>query len=152
MNVRPIEKQCYKHQIFPKITDCIITKVEASPKLSRNKSLYELYALKALELDALVLKEIISTEEAKHQLSLYRIQLELQDRKYFNDALKHLSNHSKPRKNNTSAIEGIKVYNEDECIGAIVMGRCHGSIINKDSYHKTCYGEWLDGACTGPYF
>ena len=47
---------------------------------------------------------------------------------------------------------GQTVYDEDECIGAVVNGRCHGSILPKGGYRKKCYGEWLGGQCTGPMF
>lgn len=46
---------------------------------------------------------------------------------------------------------GQKVYRADECIGAVVNGRCHGSIIPK-GYAPTCYGTMLNGQCTGPMF
>lgn len=45
-----------------------------------------------------------------------------------------------------------KVYDASECIGAVVMGRCHGTILPKSAYHPTCYGAWLNGRCTGPMF
>lgn len=44
------------------------------------------------------------------------------------------------------------VYGADECIGPIVAGKCHGQIVDKGGYHKTCHGEWLNGQCTGPMF
>ena len=47
---------------------------------------------------------------------------------------------------------GQTVYDEDECIGPVIMGRCHGSILPKGGYRKKCYGEWLGGQCTGPMF
>ena len=45
-----------------------------------------------------------------------------------------------------------KVYSADECVGALVNGVCHGTIIPNAGYHKTCYGEMLFGRCTGPMF
>ena len=48
--------------------------------------------------------------------------------------------------------QGQTVYDEDECIGPVIMGRCHGSILPKGGYRKKCYGEWLGGQCTGPMF
>lgn len=45
-----------------------------------------------------------------------------------------------------------KVYSPDECVGAIVMGECHGAIIEHGGYHPTCHGEMLNGQCTGPMF
>ena len=47
---------------------------------------------------------------------------------------------------------GQKVYSADECVGAVVNGVCHGTIIPKPGYQKTCYGEMLFGRCTGPMF
>ncbi len=44
------------------------------------------------------------------------------------------------------------VYNDDECIGTIVMGICHGSILPKAEYHPTCYGQMLNGSCIGSMF
>lgn len=44
------------------------------------------------------------------------------------------------------------VYTSDECVGAIVNGVCHGSIIPKTGYHRTCHGQMLNGQCTGPMF
>jgi hypothetical protein len=48
--------------------------------------------------------------------------------------------------------EGIPVYRADECAGPIVNGKCHGSIIPKSAVHEKCYGEMLNGVCTGPQF
>jgi hypothetical protein len=45
-----------------------------------------------------------------------------------------------------------KVYSAEECIGPVIMGVCHGTILPRQAYHPTCYGAWLDGACTGPMF
>jgi hypothetical protein len=52
----------------------------------------------------------------------------------------------------TRRTEYSTVYSPDECIGAIVNGVCHGSILPKSAYHRTCYGEMLNGQCTGPMF
>jgi hypothetical protein len=48
--------------------------------------------------------------------------------------------------------QGQKVYSPSECIGAIVNGVCHGSILPQSAYHPTCHGEMLNGMCTGPMF
>jgi hypothetical protein len=45
-----------------------------------------------------------------------------------------------------------KVYDADECIGPIINGRCHGTILPNKAYHPTCHGEWINGQCTGPMF
>jgi hypothetical protein len=48
---------------------------------------------------------------------------------------------------------GQTVYSQHECIGAVVMGQCHGSILPDYSRpHPTCYGQMLNGVCTGPMF
>jgi hypothetical protein len=48
---------------------------------------------------------------------------------------------------------GQTVYSPSECIGAVVMGVCHGSILPDYSRpHSTCYGQMLNGVCTGPMF
>jgi len=44
------------------------------------------------------------------------------------------------------------VYSPDQCIGAVVMGRCHGSIMPDGDHHPTCHGQMLNGQCTGPMF
>jgi len=48
--------------------------------------------------------------------------------------------------------EGGKVYDPSECIGPVIMGRCHGQILPNKAYHPTCHGTWLNGHCTGPMF
>jgi hypothetical protein len=48
---------------------------------------------------------------------------------------------------------GQQVYSPNECTGAVVMGQCHGSILPDYSRpHPTCYGQMLNGICTGPMF
>jgi hypothetical protein len=47
---------------------------------------------------------------------------------------------------------GQKVFNASECIGPIIMGVCQGSILPNQAYHPTCYGQMLNGNCTGPMF
>ena len=77
---------------------------------------------------------------------------------YYN-AAQSLSNDDadyKKSKNNaivTSPYNNEKqVYSPSECIGAIVNGECHGSILPNTAYHQTCHGEMLNGQCTGPLF
>jgi hypothetical protein len=48
--------------------------------------------------------------------------------------------------------QGGKVYESSDCIGPVIMGRCHGQILPNKAYHPTCYGDWLNGQCTGPMF
>lgn len=47
---------------------------------------------------------------------------------------------------------GTPVYSADECIGAIVNGECHGTILPKTSVHPVCHGQMINGQCTGPMF
>jgi hypothetical protein len=47
---------------------------------------------------------------------------------------------------------GQQVYGPKECIGPIVMGVCHGAILPQSANHPTCYGQMLNGVCTGPMF
>jgi len=48
--------------------------------------------------------------------------------------------------------EGQKVYRASECIGAVVNGVCHGSVIDTDPARPTCHGAWVAGRCTGPQY
>ncbi|WP_257296733.1 hypothetical protein [Endozoicomonas sp. YOMI1] len=52
----------------------------------------------------------------------------------------------------TQPNHGTKVYRSDECIGAVVNGVCHGSILPKTANHPTCHGQMINGKCTGPMF
>jgi len=47
---------------------------------------------------------------------------------------------------------GQTVYSPSECIGPIVMGVCHGAILPHSATHPTCYGQMINGICTGPMF
>lgn len=47
---------------------------------------------------------------------------------------------------------GEPVYHASECIGAVVNGRCHGTIMPEPRPHPRCYGQWVMGHCTGPQF
>jgi hypothetical protein len=48
--------------------------------------------------------------------------------------------------------EPTKVYRADDCIGAVVNGVCHGSVIDTDPARQRCHGAWINGQCTGPQF
>jgi len=52
----------------------------------------------------------------------------------------------------SNSSSGIPVYDADECVGPIIMGECKGTIVPKSAYRKRCYGEMLNGRCTGPMF
>lgn len=65
------------------------------------------------------------------------------------------SNHSQagiPRDVVVTAPHGVTVHPSNTCIGAVVNGVCHGSILSTDPMPKTCHGEMLGGQCTGPMF
>ena len=47
---------------------------------------------------------------------------------------------------------GTPVYPKDTCTGPVVNGVCRGGVIPRDAWQKRCYGEMLDGKCTGPMF
>jgi hypothetical protein len=47
---------------------------------------------------------------------------------------------------------GKPVYPESACIGPVVNGVCEGTIQSTDPKPKRCYGEMLNGRCTGPMF
>jgi len=47
---------------------------------------------------------------------------------------------------------GQPVYDANECIGAVVNGVCHGSVIDTNPARPRCYGTMLNGQCTGPMF
>jgi hypothetical protein len=57
-----------------------------------------------------------------------------------------------PRTSRPGAGAGEKVYDASECIGPVIRGRCHGTILPNQAYHPTCHGAWLNGECTGPMF
>lgn len=59
---------------------------------------------------------------------------------------------STPNADLVPPLSGQKVYNASECIGPIIMGVCQGSILPNQAYHPTCYGQMLNGNCTGPMF
>lgn len=47
---------------------------------------------------------------------------------------------------------GQPVYSPEECVGPIVNGVCHGSILPRNAVPQRCYGQMLNGQCTGPMF
>ncbi len=48
--------------------------------------------------------------------------------------------------------EGQPVYSPSECTGPVVAGVCQGQILPQSAYHPRCYGQMLNGVCTGPMF
>lgn len=49
-------------------------------------------------------------------------------------------------------LPGTPVYPKSACIGPVVNGVCEGMIQSTDPKPKRCYGEMLNGRCTGPVF
>jgi hypothetical protein len=49
-------------------------------------------------------------------------------------------------------LQGETVYPRSACIGAVVNGECHGSVLPSPSPSVRCYGQMLNGQCTGPQF
>lgn len=49
-------------------------------------------------------------------------------------------------------IHGQPVYPASDCIGAVVNGVCHGSILPRQAVPVRCFGTMLNGKCTGPMF
>jgi hypothetical protein len=47
---------------------------------------------------------------------------------------------------------GTPVYPKDTCTGPVVNGVCQGGVIPRDAWQKRCYGEMINGECTGPMF
>lgn len=44
---------------------------------------------------------------------------------------------------------GIPMYPRSSCIGAVLMGVCKGEILHIGPVPKRCYGQMLNGKCTG---
>ncbi len=49
-------------------------------------------------------------------------------------------------------LAGTPMYPASDCIGAVVNGVCHGSILHPGAAPKRCYGSVLNGQCIGPEF
>lgn len=56
------------------------------------------------------------------------------------------------QRDHVSAFAGDVVYHESECVGAVVNGICHGSVMPEPRYHERCYGPMLAGECVGAQF
>ena len=52
----------------------------------------------------------------------------------------------------TGGRAGTPVYKESECIGPVVNGVCRGTVIDTDPGRQRCYGQMINGRCTGPQF
>lgn len=44
---------------------------------------------------------------------------------------------------------GTPMYPERSCIGAVINGKCHGSILHPGPVPKRCHGTVLQGKCIG---
>lgn len=51
-----------------------------------------------------------------------------------------------------SGQQGVPMYPQSSCIGPVVNGECHGTILYPGPAPKRCYGTVLFGKCTGPEF
>lgn len=60
--------------------------------------------------------------------------------------------HRQAERSGPAVRQGTPVYSADECIGPVINGECHGSILPKAGYRPTCHGQMLFGRCTGPMF
>jgi len=56
-----------------------------------------------------------------------------------------------PSQTGSTSGTGTKVYRAEDCIGPVVAGVCHGTVM-PTAPAKTCYGTMLNGVCTGPMF
>lgn len=65
--------------------------------------------------------------------------------------LKNSSSYGQPSYNSTSQSPGTPVYNSSECIGAVVNGKCVGTIQRDPNnvLRKKCYGAMINGVCNG---
>jgi hypothetical protein len=64
------------------------------------------------------------------------------------------SEHASPGGGQAGSVysEGQPVYSPNECTGPIVAGVCQGQILPKTANPPRCYGQMLNGDCTGPMF
>ncbi len=46
---------------------------------------------------------------------------------------------------------GIPIYDERNCMGAVVNGVCHGTVIQEERPVR-CHGKMIEGECTGLVF
>jgi hypothetical protein len=169
MNTKSIETTCYAHKSFQDLSNCISEEVAKTESTSRNTALYERYTNGAKLLELEVRNKKIKDEEARLLLSILRSNLEEEDRQRLSQSLGNLGKIYSPQnsssytthnntdgynveRNRDSSVYDNKVYREDECIGAVIMGKCQGSVIDKGGYPATCNGEWINGMCTGPMF
>jgi len=163
MNAKNIETTCYSHKSFKDLTNCISEEVAKTDNKSISSSYYERYVIAAKMLELEVRNKKTTDEEARILLSLVRNNLEeeaiekfpikLGGRSATNNSVGELQNGYNVRESEKvfSPIDN-KVYDEDECIGAVIMGKCQGSVINKGGYKPTCHGEWMNGMCNGAMF
>ena len=46
---------------------------------------------------------------------------------------------------------GIPVYDARNCVGPVVDGVCHGTVL-QEGHPLRCHGKMIEGECTGPIF
>lgn len=66
----------------------------------------------------------------------------------------HVYNSTEPGYGAAPNMNGQPVYRADDCIGAVVNGICHGAISPRGQIEQPtrCYGQMINGQCTGPQF
>jgi hypothetical protein len=97
---------------------------------------------------------IVSREREAHAQFKEQEARDLERRKV--EALESLARQKRSRNVSRSSVidqhDPRTVYSREECIGPVIMGQCHGSILPRGGYHEKCYGTWLNGKCIGPQF
>lgn len=145
--------------VFALTTGCSsMAEFAAESKAAYNKGRYESFSKAAMEDTKNYCFEKFKdqTDQVKANPEIVRECIDNDYEKRLNYYLANSNNtrNSKPVTHAGSGQtgQGQKVYRADECIGAIVNGQCHGSIIPKTANQPVCYGTMINGRCTGPMF
>jgi hypothetical protein len=129
--------------------DTVVYTVQAGYKILKNSTSEQLHIKYVQGLDIQIgqdmIRRLTSFSAAQRQAREKAIALDIA---LLQAAVQHRNNVYNGFNNNG----GIRVYSPDECIGPIIMGECKGSLAPHGGYHKTCYGQMLNGQCTGPMF
>lgn len=110
--------------------------------IKRRSAAYQVISEKAIKCDYKLLSDFHT----------YRTTAELQRLSNSQSTYPGTGMRTAPASNSYEYENGTKVYSADECIGPIIMGECHGSILPNKAYSPTCHGQMLNGQCTGPMF
>ncbi len=150
-------KTAFTVSVFALMTGCTsIAEYAADARASYDKGMYEALSKAAME-DAknhCVSEFQDKTDQVKANPDLVKtcIDNDYQQRLDFYIANANSSSPSRRAASQPVTAHGQKVYRADECVGAVVNGQCHGSIIPKSTNRPTCYGDMINGQCTGPMF